>query len=610
VDAEKGSNGVALGAAATDNGRGMLLANPHQPWTGTDRFHVLHQTLPGELDIVGANLINRPQVGFGATADVAWTSTVSTASRFNFFMLILLPGSPTTYLFDGVPRAMLEETVTVQLDVGGGTLVPVSHTFYSTHFGAFLTGGAFPWTEQVAFAARFADAAWRGTDALLGQYNAKTVEELKAVHDQYQFLPVNLVAADSSGRTLYADPGPIPNVTDAQAAQCSVFFGAALDGSRSECMWGTDPDSAVPGIYGASNLPALFRDDYVTNSNDTFWLANPNEPLTGFNSNLGVPGSEQTLRTRSGLDFVQQRIAGTDGLPGTRFTLDQLQELTLQNRNTAGELLRDGLVELCDGNPLVAMEGGGNVDVSEACPILAAWDLLANLDSAGAPLFREIMRDGNGQRRLPTSWNYLVPFDVNEPVTTPRDLDPNDNPAALAALAGGVQRLRDAGIPLDATLGDVQSVTRNGERIPLHGGPEFEGVFNKIASNFEGPDGYPEVTSSSSSWIQATEFTDDGPRIRGILTYSMSSNPASPHFSDQTELYSNKEWIDIPFHAEDVRAATLEKTQLKEGFFDCFHGGWENFGEPAFDSQWECVVHFTGLRNQRLAEIRERGGHH
>jgi len=66
-------------------------------------------------------------------------------------------------------------------------------------------------------------AGFRGVNSLLDQYQARTVHELKAVHDAGQFLPVNLIAADSTGETLYADPGPIPNLTAAQTAACSPF---------------------------------------------------------------------------------------------------------------------------------------------------------------------------------------------------------------------------------------------------------------------------------------------------------------------------------------------------------------------------------------------------
>ncbi|MEJ7715638.1 MAG: hypothetical protein WKF40_08040 [Thermoleophilaceae bacterium] len=56
-----------------------------------------------------------------------------------------------------------------------------------------------------------------------------------------------------------------------------------LDGSRSSCNWGTDPSAIEPGIFGPKeHLPSLFRNDYVANSNDSYWLSNPEQPLTGF----------------------------------------------------------------------------------------------------------------------------------------------------------------------------------------------------------------------------------------------------------------------------------------------------------------------------------------
>ncbi|MBK5116485.1 MAG: penicillin acylase family protein, partial [Thermoleophilia bacterium] len=38
-----------------------------------------------------------------------------------------------------------------------------------------------------------------------------------------------------------------------------------------------------------------------------------------------------------------------------------------------------------------------------------------------------------------------------------------------------------------------------------------------------------------------------------ILTYSLSENPESPHYSDQTRMFSNKKWINPPFCAKEVR---------------------------------------------------------
>ncbi|MEJ7715637.1 MAG: penicillin acylase family protein [Thermoleophilaceae bacterium] len=109
-----GSNAYGLGREATDNGKGMLLGNPHFPWDGSERFYQAHLTIPGKLDVSGASLYGVPLTLIGHTRGLAWSHTVSPAFRFTPFELKLVPGSPTTYLVDGQPREMKRDQVTVQ----------------------------------------------------------------------------------------------------------------------------------------------------------------------------------------------------------------------------------------------------------------------------------------------------------------------------------------------------------------------------------------------------------------------------------------------------------------------------------------------------------------
>jgi acyl-homoserine-lactone acylase len=81
---------------------------------------------------------------------------------------------------------------------------------------------------------------------------------------------------------------------------------------------------------------------------------------------------------------------------------------------------------------------------------------------------------------------------VDDPVHTPNTLRTSDPRVALA-LGDAIADLDGAGIPYDAPLGDWQYVTRDGERIPIHGGPGSVGVFNAINVSWQGdPDGFPD----------------------------------------------------------------------------------------------------------------------
>ena len=562
-----GSNGLAVGGELSHNGRGMLLANPHMPWHEEfQRFYPMQQTIPGYIDMVGATIVGRPRVGFGTTEHVAWTSTVSPAQRMTFYKLKLVEGHPRSYWFDGEVRAMQRETVKIPVANENGGHETREHTFYSTHFGAMLVVSEFfQWNNESAYAVQLLDPGWRSEEAAFDQFAAKSVRDLKAVHDRGQFLMVHLIAADRKGDVVLSEPGPVPNLTNEQLESCGLLGGKAMDGSRSACLWSHDADAAVPGIIGPSRLPTLYRSDYVLNSNDSYWLSHHEAMLDGFPKILGDERTQRTLRTRSAFDMVLELVERKEQGSGA-VTLGDLQTLLYENRHKAGELLQDDLQRVCQRHSTVELDSGESVDLGEACEVLGAWDLRADVDSRGSHIVREMLsaaNEGKYIRYMPEEFTPEVPFDVERPIVTPAGLSEEADTVVAKRLAMAVMRLREAGLALDAPLGELQYVVRNGETIPIHGGSEIEGVYNKVEADFVDGKGYPEVTRTSSSWIMTSEFSDDGPVVEALLAYSLSSNPDSPYFADQTKLFSGKQWLQVPFNREDVEAAAIRSYSLR-----------------------------------------------
>jgi acyl-homoserine-lactone acylase len=551
-----GSNAYGLGSEATKGGRGVLLGNPHYPWAGQNRFYRMHLTIPGKLNVVGAGLINTPVVGIGHTADVAWSHTVSTARRFGFFRLRLDPEDPTAYLVDGESRPMQATEVTIPVRQADGSIEDVARTLYRTEFGRVISTPQMPWSSSHAFTIRSTVESLGFLDQYLAVWQAEDVHELFEALGAHQQTTFNTTAADSSGGTLFGDLGAIPNVSEAKATTCSVpglgqVFWATqrvpvLDASRSECEWDTDADSAVPGIFGPSNSPHLFRDDYVTQSNDSHWLTNPEEPLEGYSRIFGDERTPRSLRTRMGLVQVEERLAGTDGLGAPGFDLETVQASLYGNRHLAAELAQEDLLQMC--------LGAGDEALEPACDALEGWDGRVNVDSRGALLYRFWLNAG-GLR-------FADAFDVNDPVHTPRQLDTGDD-RVLGALRTAASNLAGRELPLDAPLGEVQFVQRQGERIPIHGAPD-PGVFNIVGPiGLTTGQGYTDV-GAGASWIMTVEFTDRGVRSEGVLTYSQSTNPTSPHFADQTRLYSRYGWDDLRFSEQAVRRGLVETLTLRE----------------------------------------------
>jgi acyl-homoserine-lactone acylase len=569
-----GSNAVAVGSAGTrDHKHGLLLGNPHFPWTGPERFYQAQLHIPGKVNVEGASLFGVPIVLIGNTRWIAWSHTVSTAYRFTPYQLTLVPGSPTTYLYDGKPEQMTSRTVTVQVRQPDGSIKPQSRTLWSSRYGPIfneLVGVPLPWTPTTAFALADANADnFRVFNHFLDTATAHSAQQELGVLKKYEGIPwVNTIVADRDGHALYADIGSIPNVSNAKAQECNTVLGAAtfkllglpiLDGSRSACQWDTDPDSVRPGIFGPSHLPHLFRDDYVTNSNDSYWLSNPKQPLTGFARIIGDEDTARSLRTRIGLIMTQARVDGTDGLGPPGFTRQDMQNMVFSNRQYAGELARDDLVKMCRSMPGgIAPSSSGPVQVGDACNVLAAWDLHENLNSHGAILFRLFWDHASGAE--PSPWAH--PFDSADPVHTPNTLD-TSNPTVRLALGDAISDIESAHIPMNAAPGDVQ---KGPDGVPIHGGPgDPNGNFNAIYSSFTHGSGFTPV-HDGSSYVQAVTWNNSPcPDARTILTYSLSTNPTSPYHSDQTQLFSRKEWVPQYFCDGDVKAHTLSATAVRSG---------------------------------------------
>ncbi len=569
-----GSNMYAFGKDATQDGSSMVYGNPHFPWTGPERLYLAHATLPGSMDIMGVALHGVPAVLIGFNDHFAWSHTVSTAYRFTFYELTLNPLNPFQYLYGTGFRDIEQVPVTVDVKEADGSMTQETRTLYRSHYGPMLVlttnaGGVdvpvLGWTPVKAYALRDANAE---NDQLVNQFakwnTATSLEEFIQLHGEILGIPwVNTVASGPGGKAYYGDISVVPNVSDAKVQTCQAIpintvVGTlvpglpVLDGSRPECEWDSDVDAPRPGIFGPSNLPSLQRDDWVANNNDSFWLTNPAAPITGYAAIIGDEATPRSYRTQQAITQVQRRLDGSDGLPGTKFTLPLLQEVALSARiKTAEYGLANVLSEIC---PTAAG------DEAAACAALMQWDGTANLDSIGAHVWREFLQAlTGGADRGGNFWR--VPFSAADPVNTPRDLDTSAD-AVRAAFTAGVARVKASGFAFDATLGQIQHPCCIASDIPIFGGNFFEGAFT-IADS-------PSITQTGydiyygNSYIQTVTWGEQGVHADAFVTYSQSTDPANPHFSDFTREYSGKHWKHLPFTPAEIQADKISELRLTE----------------------------------------------
>lgn len=560
-----GSNMYAFGSAAT-GGEPIVYGNPHFPWTGSERLYLAHLTIPGTMDIEGVSLYGVPLVLIGFNDQLAWSHTVSTAYRFTLYQLAINPLRPTQYRYDGSYRDLTPVPLSVDVRAADGSLGTQTRTLYRSQFGPMLeikVSGVpvLGWSNLVGFTLR--DANYEN-DRLINQYFrwnlAKSLTEFKALHKSVLGTPwVNTVASGPGGRAYYGDVTVVPNVSDAKAAACKPPINGTLvgqlvpglpllKGDRPDCEWDSDADAPAPGIFGPGHLPTLERDDFVANMNDSYWLTNPAQPVTGYARIIGDEGTARTLRTRLGILQALRRLDGSDGRAGRTFSLKTLQDTVLSAGIYSGELAKsDVLAQLCPR--------AGVYKVDRICTALSQWNGTAGLDAIGAVEWQEFWKRVNA-----VSGNiWKTPFDLNDPVNTPRDLN-TALPGVRKALADAQTAVADAGIDFNARFGEVQHSGIQDARIPIFGAEGSIGAFTVADTEGLGPPGYG--VDYGNSYIQTVTWENGRVHAEGFLTYSESTDPANPHFSDFTQAYSQKRWHRFPFRDAEIAAARISTIAL------------------------------------------------
>lgn len=581
-----GSNMIGFGTTATGDASPLLFGNPHWYWHGPDRLYQAHLTVPGQLNVSGASFPGVPVMLLGFNDNVAWSHTVSAAKRYSLYQLTLAQDDATSYMRDGQAVKMQAVAITVTVKQPSGALAEVARTLYRSEYGPLVDlSGIDPslaWSRSIAFAVRDINSqnyrVWRNW---LRWNQAKSLDELVAIQREEAAVPwVNTVAVGrGNAKAWYADMGAVPNVSDLQMAQCNTDEGRALaalfgggadapivlDGSRSACDWKNDADSVQAGAIGPSRMPSLWRDDYVANMNDSYWLANPKKPLVGYPSIMGPAGTAPvSLRTQLGNRLVQDRLEGTDGYAGNQATVDTVKQMVLNSRAYSAEVFKTQMLDIVCAVPTVSVMGDPlgegafssprDVDTAQACDVLRQWGNTGNIGARGAHIWDEFW---NRASQLDAGALYAVPFSAGDPLHTPRGIKASAAADLQQAFGAAVLRVRASPYPLDAARGDYLFSVRGGVKIPLYGGC-VDGYFTHICPNNRlDRGGYSmdiDANANGNSYLQIVRFPQGGVEAHTLVSYSVSEDPASPHFGDYTQAYGQKQWLRFPFSEGEITA--------------------------------------------------------
>jgi acyl-homoserine-lactone acylase len=585
-----GSNGWGIGKDKTENGKGIVLANPHFPHTGHLRFYQSQITIPGVMNVMGGALQGFPVQNIGFNENLGWTHTVSKSRRFVVYQLTLAEGNKQQYIVDGENRDIEKKTYFIEVNAGGGQSVILSKDYFYSHHGLIIetpTSNGMGWSATNAFSLR--DAAKENThmvDHWLAMNLATNIDEFQQAFKDYDGIPwVNTMYADDQGNAFYIDKSRVLNLND--TALTLMRTDPVLVGTRQSVGFDIVPGNMAlfepDGLNSYEQAPKLLNNDYVQNSNDPYWFTNPETPLSGSSILYGDDFSPLSLRTRMGLKMLADSAGADD-----KFSATEVEAALLNNRTYLAETVLDDLIAQCQaqGSTLVTLDNGTTVDLTTGCTVLSNWDKRFNQTSSGAHLFREFAFKFNSETQ------FTVAFDPEQAATTPNTLI--DDGSALKSLAAAIKNVEASGFTLDATIADIQFTEKtmadgsaSGTKFPWAGSMHHEGGFNVFSSAKADDTLFPihqytpvidvesaEPLSSGlttegyhinygSSWMFVVNFTDNGPSARGLLSYSQSSNTDSVHIDDQNRLYSDTTALrPLLFNEADISANIISEIDI------------------------------------------------
>jgi acyl-homoserine-lactone acylase len=493
-----GSNGWAIAPSRSASGHSMLLMNPHLPWApGWSTYYEIQLTAPG-IDLYGATQVGLPVLRFVFSDYLGFTHTVNSPNAVTFYRIESADGG---YRFDGSVRPFQARIGSIKVRQPDGSLTSETVSVRSTIHGPIVAE-----RDGAPIAMRIAGLDRSGS---LDQYWRMDIAHdfagYQAALRRMQIPTFNNMYADRDGHIQYFYMALTPRHVFGDLK----FWSSVVPGNTSKTLWND--------YLSYDELPKVTDPPggTVHNSNDPPWNAAWPETLDPSPYASEIPADAVSLRMARGIRMLEEHRKIT------------LEELIADKWSARSELADRVLPDL-----LEAVGRFGDSQAREAGDVLARWDHYMNADSRGALLFMN-WSDRPGGISGYAGAGFARPYDLRQPLTTPAGLA--DPKAAVAALDAAARDMIATYGALDVPWGSVMRFKGGSVDLPATGAPGKLGVFNAV-------DYAPLVNGSraanfGSSYSAIVSF-DSPSRARVLMSYGSSSQPGSPHSSDQLPLLS------------------------------------------------------------------------
>lgn len=536
----RGSNGFSIAPQNTVNGNALFLINPHTSFFFRSELHMVSEE---GLNAYGAVTWGQFFIYQGFNENTGWMHTSSRADAIDEYLETIVQQDDGYYYQHGEELKRLEERVITLPYRDGNGLSEQQVTAYYSHHGPIIREDDGKWVSIALMQ--------EPIKALTQSYmrtKANNYEEFAETMELRTNSSNNTVYADSDGNIAYWHGNFIPRRDE------RFDWNSPLDGSNPATDWGE--------LHEVSEMISLFNpaNGWIQNTNNTpFNAAGPGNSPDPDDYPAYMANNPENAR---GVHAVRVLEGKTD------FTLDSLIEAAYDSELPFfEELIPNLLLTTAVDSPASATTGvdgdfdddPGNSAISiqsatlEYIDLLRDWDYRWSLESVETSLAvfwaTQLLEDVAAASNAAGANIYEYVVEQSTPSQK------------LAALRTAAETLtRDFGswqVPwgeinrYQRLNGDlVQDFDDNAPSIPV---AFASGRWGSLASF--GARTYPGTArmygTSGNSFVAAVEFGSPI-RAKAITVGGLQSDPDSPHFDDQAQMYADGEFRDVLFYREDI----------------------------------------------------------
>lgn len=515
-----GSNQFAIAPKNTASGHALLSIDPHLDWNGPLTWYEYAVYAPG-LHFRGITVIGLPLPAMGHSDRVAWCMTNNDPMLYTVYQVETNPANPKQYRYHGEWRDFEDAKMELRYRDGEQLKTHVQ-TLRRTAWGPML-----PFRSEAVRLSMI--GSWDLLEQGLKMMTARDARQFRDALKMRGLSMWNLVYADTHGAIGYQYNARVPHRDE------SFDWRGPVSGADPRTKWGE--------LWTLDELPHAENpaSGLLVNANSSPWLTplGPEIKPSGWPADITTYGHTTRYDRLAALLSADHHITvetakryATDTLvPDAPAVVKALEQAAPPLASSTGSALGRALEVLTAWN--------GRADpTAQGCALYVYW-LLAKEEMPGLA-----EKAGRGE-----SWT------------------PAERAAALTALQEAAAVLQKDHGRLDLPWGEMHVSQHGKKTVPVSGFgyihfPHRDSAVAAVVP-CTGPfkDGRFGCTFGSS-FRMIVDLDPKGVRSWSILPYGNASDPISPHYSDQMELFGRGEYKDTHFGLKNAQANAVSKTVL------------------------------------------------